>query len=316
MLLLEDRRFYTYIYLDPRKEGNFIYGDYKFQYEPFYVGKGRGRRDKRHLSKSNYSNSNTHKYKLIKYLIDNGYTIQYFRVKENLLETEAFDLEINLIRLIGRQDVKSGPLCNHTDGGDGSSGGNRITKGKTLEEVFGKDKANEIKEKFSKARKEYIKNNGCYEHVARKKKVKDLTNPLIKERKTNSSKGKKLVEIHGEERANLIKEKIIKNLVIKKIGDTLSDETKEKIRKSLLGNTRRKGFKTTDETKKHISEAKKGTLSWNATPVIQLTKNGDFIKEWVSATAAAKELNLSQGNIWMVINGDRNTCGDYKWKLK
>jgi hypothetical protein len=34
------------------------------------------------------------------------------------------------------------------------------------------------------------------------------------------------------------------------------------------------------------------------------------------ATAAAKGLNLSQGNIWTVINGGRNTCGGYKWVLK
>lgn len=96
-----------------------------------------------------------------------------------------------------------------------------------------------------------------------------------------------------------------------------TDEAKEKISDSLKGKKgRNTGNQHSEETKKQISETKKGTLSWNATPVLQLSKDGELIKEWVSGTAAAKELGLSQGNIWTVINGGRNTCGGYKWKLK
>lgn len=96
----------------------------------------------------------------------------------------------------------------------------------------------------------------------------------------------------------------------------MSDEGKKNISNSLIGNTRHKGYEQSEETKKQISETKKGTLSWNATPILQLTKKGEIIKEWVSAHAAAKELGLSQGNICMVINGFRQSCGGYKWKLK
>lgn len=49
-------------------------------------------------------------------------------------------------------------------------------------------------------------------------------------------------------------------------------------------------------------------------PVDQYTTNGEFIKTWIGATAAAKELNINQGHISEVCRGKRNTCGGYKWK--
>lgn len=160
------------------------------------------------------------------------------KVSVNIFEIDAFELEKKLIHVIGRRDLKKGPLTNLTDGGEGIVG-------------------------------------------------------LIK------------TEEHR------------KKLSISSLGKKMSKEAKEKISKSLIGKRgRNTGNKHSEETKKQISETKKGTLSWNAISVLQLTKEGELIKEWVSATAAAKELGLSQGNIWTVINGGRNTCGGYKWRLK
>jgi group I intron endonuclease len=95
-----------------------------------------------------------------------------------------------------------------------------------------------------------------------------------------------------------------------------TDEAKKNISKSLIGNDRHKGCNHSVETKKQISKTKKGTVSWNAQTVSQLDKEDNIINEWRSASDAAKNLGLSQGNIWSVINGDRNTCGGFKWKLK
>ena len=36
--------FYVYIWLDPRKLGKYVYGNYEFDHEPIYVGKGKGGR--------------------------------------------------------------------------------------------------------------------------------------------------------------------------------------------------------------------------------------------------------------------------------
>jgi len=103
----------------------------------------------------------------------------------------------------------------------------------------------------------------------------------------------------------------------KRKGYKHSDEGKRKISDSLRGEPgRNTGNKHSDKTKKQISETKKGTISWNAQPVLQLDKGNKVINEWRSAKYAAEQLGLSQGNIWTVINGGRNTCGGFKWKIK
>ena len=234
-----EAKYYVYAYLDPRKKGEFSYGDYKFEYEPFYIGKGCQERCLDHLQPNRLqTEKNTYKGRKIKKLINEGYTPIIQKISCNIFEVDAFELEAKLIKVIGRKNLKLGPLTNLTNGGEGFSG-------------------------------------------------------LIK------------TEEHRE------------RLRQSNLGRKASEETKQKISQSLIGKRgRNTGNKHSEETKKQISETKKGTLSWNATPVIQLTKEGEFVKEWVSAHAAAKELNLSQGNIWSVINGHRKKCGGFIWILK
>jgi hypothetical protein len=125
-----NNNFYVYIYLDPRKSGKYVYGQYQFDNEPFYVGKGNDGRYKIHLTEAyNYKDKNTDRRKnnqksniirKIKHeLNQNPIIVKY---KENLTEREAFDLEIDMINIIGRTDLKTGPLTNKTAGGDGTSG--------------------------------------------------------------------------------------------------------------------------------------------------------------------------------------------------
>ena len=41
--------YYVYVYLDPRKQGIYKYDNFEFNYEPFYIGKGKNNRCNRHL---------------------------------------------------------------------------------------------------------------------------------------------------------------------------------------------------------------------------------------------------------------------------
>jgi len=113
-------KFYVYIYLDPRKPGKYKYGEYEFDYEPFYVGKGLGKRIYRHLQLlDNFLPKSNKIKKIIKETENNPVIVKF---KENLTEIESFDLERVLIKIIGRKDLKLGPLTNLTYGGEGTSG--------------------------------------------------------------------------------------------------------------------------------------------------------------------------------------------------
>lgn len=118
--IIMERMFYVYALLDPRKPGSFKYGNWKFEYEPFYIGKGKDGRVEAHFQPSQLK-ANTHKAnKIRKILKKTGDLPLYVIKKQHLTELEAFDLERKLIYIIGRG--KDGPLTNGTDGGDGTAG--------------------------------------------------------------------------------------------------------------------------------------------------------------------------------------------------
>lgn len=118
-------KWYIYVYLDSRKRGDYIYGEYKFEYEPFYIGRGGGRicRITDHLKEAYVQNKENHKCRKIRKIKqETGTDPIYFKIKENLSFEEANELEIKLISIIGKLNDKCGPLVNITDGGTGSKG--------------------------------------------------------------------------------------------------------------------------------------------------------------------------------------------------
>lgn len=120
-----DNIFFIYIYLDPRKPGDYNYGEYHFDHEPFYGGKGKGKQIDYHLNQAKRENSkdpNVFKIGKIRHMLEEGLEPIRYKIKENLLEQEALELEKLLIATIGRYDLGLGPLTNLTGGGEGVCG--------------------------------------------------------------------------------------------------------------------------------------------------------------------------------------------------
>lgn len=84
-----------------------------------------------------------------------------------------------------------------------------------------------------------------------------------------------------------------------------SEETKRKISES------HKGKKP---SKEHLEKLYKGQILANSKPISQYSLDGTFIKEWQSATIAAKEINLHPTSIRHCVQGKTKTSGGYIWK--
>ena len=150
--------YYVYIYLDPRKKGNYNYGSYKFNYEPFYVGKGKNNRYKDLNKRSKYFK------RIINKIKESGLEPIVLKLKENVIEKESFILESELIKLIGRKDTGKGPLINFTNGGEG--GGGYICSDK-IKEKF-KKSFNYIVQEFKKRGYKLLTKKNDYKNAKQK----------------------------------------------------------------------------------------------------------------------------------------------------
>ncbi len=116
--------YYVYALLDSRKPGIYSYelpdsGNLSFDHEPIYVGKGKGKRSKEHVSKSLNGSDKTRKANKIRKIYRDGGEVFRVHVKDFQSETDAYDYENFLVGLIGRDDFGAGPLTNGMDGGLG-----------------------------------------------------------------------------------------------------------------------------------------------------------------------------------------------------
>lgn len=111
--------FEVYIYFDPTVPSNYNILSQEYQYLPIYVGKGNIQQKRKY---KHYKNKNTRLGRKINKLLKTGIdpVLKTVFITDN--EKEALDMEMKLITEIGRCDLKTGPLYNLTEGGEGTSG--------------------------------------------------------------------------------------------------------------------------------------------------------------------------------------------------
>jgi len=219
--------FYTYAYLDPRKNGQFTYGDYIFESKPFYIGKGKDTRLLEHLKEArcNHIKCNQSKTKIIQELLNLKINPLIVKIIKNVTNEEACKNEIELISLIGREDLSIGPLTNMTNGGEGFSSGNdnpaknpsvRNEISKKLKGKNNPSKRIDVREKMSIAAKNRWKN---------KKKRKEL----IQSQKDGWTD--KAREDNSKRMKELWKDPEYKNKIItSRKGCMNNEQTKQKLR--------------------------------------------------------------------------------------
>ncbi len=215
--------YYVYAYLDPNKPGDYVYGDYKFEYEPFYIGKGKKNRMFYHLSKRSLK-KNSHKNDKINEneLILENKQPKIIKILDGLCEMDSYKYEIEIIKSIGRI-LDGGVLTNKTLGGEGSLGTHIsvetrekcrkasskraiFIKGKTYEEIYGEEKGKELRELNGKYRV-----GKTYEDIYGEEKAND-----IRLKQSKSQKGKKKISEEGKKKLREISKlaKIVKTLIV------------------------------------------------------------------------------------------------------
>jgi len=189
---IDETVYFVYCFLDTRKPGDYIYGSYKFEFQPIYVGKGKGLRPKRHFTL--YKIGNSRFYSKMKSILSSNIRPDFILLSENLIEKEAFSQERYFIKLIGRVE-NGGPLTNLTDGGEGSSG-------------F----------KFSEESKEKMSLTRTGRKLGPMSDEAKLNISISKISKPSMLKGKKLEDIVGFEKSSLIRSNLSKK-ASERIGD-------------------------------------------------------------------------------------------------
>lgn len=102
---------YVYVFMDPtiKKKTKTDIEGINFNYEPFYIGKGSGKRSE-DPERNESVNSR------ILHLRKNGVEPIVLKIKEGITSLQAYKLENYLINKIGRSDIGKGPLLNIAGG--------------------------------------------------------------------------------------------------------------------------------------------------------------------------------------------------------
>jgi hypothetical protein len=119
-------------------------------------------------------------------------------------------------------------------------------------------------------------------------------------------KDKTYEELHGK---NAEKEKDKRREGVKKSWDNLTDEERKKRIANSVSKTK-EFFKNNYSKRVGVSNPKKFK------PILQFTKQGEFIREWDSTKTASIELGLNKSSISCNLHNKKENVGDFIFKFK
>ncbi len=277
-------KYYVYAYLDSKLEENILFNDIIFKHKPIYIGKGQNNRMLEHFK--DRKRLNTYFYnKLNKMILEENIPI-VIKLKEFEDEKEAIQMEIDLIRFLGKKK-NGGLLYNTTDGGDGLSG-----------YIF----TDEVKEKMrenaviNKVHLHFSNNKGERHPMFGKKHKKSSIDKM-----SNAKKGTKQSPEWIEKRVSKLR------------GFELSKEHRDKISESNIGRI------VSEETKYKQSIARIGKKPHNKGKIkdiiLQIDHNGNVVREWNNLNELA-DYGFQKSNVINVCTMKRKSHCGFIWRYK
>lgn len=284
--------YYCYILLDPTKPGKFQYENFSFEFEPFYVGKGIGKRIDSH---DKLKDTKTHKRAKIQKIKKLDLEIIKIKLFESLSESSAFELEKSTIKLIGRKDKNEGPLLNLTDGGEGTSG-----------KIYTEE------EKLHKS----IKSKEWWLLLKEDKELYNARIKILSDSLKGQNLGKSYEEIFGDRaeemkkmRSDWCKENFHKTGLSQM---DFNGENNPMFGKSMYDIWLEKyGKEEADKKHSEWKLKKSGKIPHNklTDKICQYDKEGNLIKIWEGYPEG-----YSKPNICKVLKGERPFANGYSWK--
>lgn len=122
---------------------------------------------------------------------------------------------------------------------------------------------------------------------------------------TTATQDARIKMSHSHKKENL-SEETIQKMISSHIGKKKSQETKEKI------GLKHKGKKNSTEAIERMIEAKKH----KSKPFIQLTKDGQFVREWESLSSYERETGKNKRHVGRCLKKEVETAYGFVWKYK
>jgi group I intron endonuclease len=157
--------------------------------------------------------------------------------------------------------------------------------------------------------------------------VPRLSNESDSEFKIRLVDGREQHYIDVYESSNSKKGYNIRKKASSSLGIKRSNETKLKMSECKLGNKNpRFGISPTKETLKKLSECRLGDKHWShgkkfgnhpsSKPILQYSREGNFMKRWSSSSEIQEELNIAATHVSKCCRGIINTYKGYIWKYE